>query len=424
MLKKVQFPPKLECLFDKLKRYIILWGGRGGAKSWGVARALLIRAREEPLRILCAREIQKSISDSSYQLLKDQIVALGLEDFYTVLNSEIRGANGSLFIFAGLKHNISNIKSKEGIDIVWVDEAEKVTKNSWDTLIPTIRKALSQIIVTFNVDVEEGETYQRFVVSPPTNSVVVKISYRDNPWFPDVLEQERLDCLKKDPIGYDNIWEGNPKQAVEGAVYRAELQQAQDEGRITTIKYDPTKPCNTYWDIGQADCMSIWIEQKVGTERYLIDFIQDSLQKVPYYIDLLKKRSYNYAVHVLPHDAEHDRANAEFTTSQMVQNAFPNSKVHVNPTFPGAVRAGIEAVRNIFPFLHFDKEKCRAGLYSLKMYHYKVNPATGKSYGEEPHHDFSDAPDALRALAMAFRVKGKTKPEPRQRRSIYAGVQV
>lgn len=417
MLKPVQWPRKLESLFNEQYRYLVYHGGRGGAKSWCVAMALLMRARQKPLRILCAREIQRSISESSYQLLKDKITELELDDFYTVTNTEIRGANGSLFIFSGLKHNVDSIKSKEGVDIVWIEEAHAVSKNSWDKLIPTIRKEGSQIIITFNVDVEEGETYQRFVIDPPTNSLIVKLTYRDNPWFPDVLEQERIDCKRKDPIGYDNIWEGNPKMAVEGAVYRNELQQAQDEGRIGRVPYDPSKPCNTYWDIGEADCMSIWIEQKVGLERYLIDFIQDQYQKVPYYVELLQKRGYNYSLHVLPHDAKQSRANAEFTTFEMIKRAFPNAKVHVNDNFKGAVRVGIEAVRNVFPFLRFDKEKCRQGLYSLKMYHYKTDPNTGKSYGEEPHHDFSDAPDALRALAMAFRVKDQ-KYIPQQRKKI------
>lgn len=417
----IEFPKKLRCLFDKSLRYIILHGGRGGAKSWGVARALLIRGAESPLRILCAREIQKSISDSSHQLLKDQIASLGLESFYEVLNNEIRGKNGTLFLFAGLKHNVSSIKSKEGIDIVWAEEAEKITKNSWDTLIPTIRKNGSQIIVTFNVDVEEAETYQRFVLNPPSNCIIQKLTYRDNPWFPSVLEQERLDMLQRDPISYDNIWEGNPKAAIEGAVYKNELNQATQEGRIGLVPYDSSKPCNCYWDIGQADCMSIWIEQKIGLERHLVDFVQDSLQKIPYYIEILKNKGYNYALHVLPHDAEQDRANAEFTTKVMIQNAFPNAKIHVNENFPGAVKVGIEAVRNIFPFLRFDKEKCRQGLYSLKMYHYRVDPTSGKSYGEEPDHEYSDAPDALRMLAMAFRTKsGKSKSEKKSR-GIYAG---
>ena len=421
MLKQVNFPQKLRCLFNRALRYIILHGGRGSGKSWGIARYLLMIGRKEPLRILCAREIQKSITDSSYQLLKDQIVELGLSDFYQVFTNEIRGLNGTLFIFAGLKHHVSSIKSKEGIDIVWVEEAEKVTKNSWDTLIPTIRKDGSQIIVSFNVDVEEGETYQRFVIDPPTNSSVVKMTYKDNDWFPTALEQDRIDMLAKDPIAYDNVWEGNPKAAVEGAVYRRELATAQEEGRIGVVPYDPSKPVNTYWDIGEADCMSIWIEQKVGVDRHLIDFVQDSFQKVPYYVDILHKKGYNYALHVLPHDSEQSRANAEFTTKVMVEKAFPNAKVVVNDNFSGAIRVGIEAVRNIFPFLRFDKEKCRAGLYSLKMYHYKINPDTKKSYGEEPHHDFSDAPDALRMMAMAFRQTGKRKPIQHKKTSIYSG---
>lgn len=412
MLKTIQIPPKLESLYDEKPRYLVYHGGRGGAKSWSVAMALLARARQKPLRILCAREIQRSIADSSFQLLKDKIGELGLSDFYTVTNTEIRGNNGSLFIFSGLKMNVDSIKSKEGIDIVWIEEGQAVSKNSWDKLIPTIRKDGSQIIITFNVDVEEGETYQRFVIDPPTNSIVEKLTYRDNPWFPAALEQERQDCLKKDPIAYDNIWEGNPKMAIEGAVYKNELQQAQEEGRIGRVPYDPSKPVNTYWDIGEADCMSIWIEQKIGLERHLIDFIQDQYQKVPYYINLLQNRGYNYTLHVLPHDAKQSRANAEFTTFEMIKKAFPNAKVHVNENFAGAVRVGIEAVRNVFPFLRFDKEKCRTGLYSMKMYHYKTDPNTGKSYGEEPHHAFSDAPDALRALAMAFRVKDKKFVSP------------
>ncbi len=373
-----------------------------------------MRAREKPLRILCAREIQNSIADSSYQLLKDQIKSLGLEDFYTITNTEIRGENGSLFIFSGLKHNVDSIKSKEGIDIVWVDEAANVSKASWDKLIPTIRKDGSQIIVTFNVDIEEGETYQRFVVDPPTNAIVLKLTYRDNPWFPEVLEQERVDCLRKDPIGYDNIWEGNPKAAVEGAVYKEELQIAQEDGRIVDFKYDASKSVNTYWDIGEADCMSIWFEQKIGTERYLIDFVQDSLKKVPYYLEILQKKGYLYGVHVLPHDAMQSRANAEFTTFQLIKNAYPNCNVIVNQTFPGAVKIGIQAVRNIFPFLHFHKTNCRQGLIDMKRYHYRVDPNTGKSYGNEPAHEYSDAPDALRALAMAFRVKDKKPEQPRK----------
>ena len=126
---KADFPAKLRFLFEP-HRYKIIYGGRGGAKSWGIARALLIRMAERQTRVLCAREVQKSIRESVHQLLKDQIEALGLSGFFTVLDNEIRGQNGSLAIFAGLKHNVAQIKSKEGIDIVWVEEAQTVSKQS------------------------------------------------------------------------------------------------------------------------------------------------------------------------------------------------------------------------------------------------------------------------------------------------------
>ena len=223
------------------------------------------------------------------------------------------------------------------------------------------------------------------------------------------------ECKVRDPTAYRCIWLGEPREAVEGAVYSAELQKAQDEGRIANFPVDLTKPVYTYWDIGEANYMSIWCEQREGLNRYLVDFIQDQYKKVPYYLDLLQQKKYLYSVHVLPHDAEQSRANAEFTTKVMVQRGFPNAKVVVNQNFPGAIATGIEAVRNIFPFLHFDKVKCADGLHSLRHYHYKVDEETGKSYGKEPDHEYSDAADALRMLAMAFRVNEKKKVIERPR---------
>ena len=158
-----QFPSKLEFLFDQ-HRYKVAYGGRGSSKSWSFARALIIQAANRPLRILCAREIQKSIKQSVHQLLSDQIQALGLGSFFEVLEAEIRGMNGSSFSFAGLATNtVESIKSFEGVDIVWVEEAQTVSKRSWDILIPTIRKENSEIWISFNPDVDTDDTYQRFV---------------------------------------------------------------------------------------------------------------------------------------------------------------------------------------------------------------------------------------------------------------------
>ncbi len=170
----------------------MLFGGRGGTKSWGAARALLIKAAKKPLRILCTREVQKSIKDSVHQLLSDQIEALGLGAQYQILTHEIRGANGSLIVFAGLAdQTVESIKSLEGFDVVWVEEARSCSRRSWSILIPTIRKEGSEIWVTFNPELDTDETYRRFVLNPPPDAVVVKMGWQDNPWFPEVLERER-----------------------------------------------------------------------------------------------------------------------------------------------------------------------------------------------------------------------------------------
>lgn len=203
MQANVQFPEALQFLFEP-HRYKVAYGGRGSAKSWGFARSLLVQAASRKMRILCTREVQKSIKDSVHKLLSDQIQAMGLGGHFDVLNTEIRGINGSEFIFGGLAdHTVESIKSYEGIDVCWVEEAQSVSKRSWDILIPTIRKEGSEIWVTFNPELDTDETYKRFVENSPTDSVVVKMNWRDNPWFPPVLNQERLDCFRTNKEDYD-----------------------------------------------------------------------------------------------------------------------------------------------------------------------------------------------------------------------------
>jgi len=190
-----EFPERLDFLFEP-SRYKVCYGGRGSGKSWGFARALLLMAAARPVRVLCAREIQKSIKQSVHTLLSDQIRSLGLEHAYTILETEIRGANGSLFTFSGLAtHTVDSIKSIEGVDVCWVEEAQTVSKRSWEILIPTIRKPKSEIWVTFNPALVSDDTYQRFVVHPPPDCKLVKMNWSDNPFFPDELASE-LEHLK------------------------------------------------------------------------------------------------------------------------------------------------------------------------------------------------------------------------------------
>jgi phage terminase large subunit len=206
-----QLPEYAEALFEP-HRYKVLYGGRGGARSWSVARALLIKASREPLRILCTRELQRSIRGSVHQLLRDQIALLGLPGF-NVTDTEIRHVSGSLFIFLGLRYNVEEIKSLEGVDICWVEEAEAVPHDSWEALIPTIRKPGSELWVTFNPALETDSTYKRFVLSKPPGAWVKKVSFRHNHWFPPELDAERRYLAKTDPDSYAHVWEGECRRS-------------------------------------------------------------------------------------------------------------------------------------------------------------------------------------------------------------------
>ena len=233
---KPGFPAKLECLFD-VSRYKIIWGGRGSGKSWSVARALLIRGTQRPLRILCGREFQNSIADSVHRLLADQIELLQISGFYRVGKSSIIGANGTEFRFAGIRHHISKIKSFEGFDIVWVEEGQTVSKNSFDVLIPTIRKAGSEIWVTLNPDLEEDDAWQRFVVGPPpADAIVQAVNWMDNPWLTDELRAEKDHLKARDLDAYQNVWEGQCRSYVQGALWRMEVFGANRERAPETEK--------------------------------------------------------------------------------------------------------------------------------------------------------------------------------------------
>lgn len=406
---KVEFPAKLRCLF-RPKRYKVLYGGRGGAKSWGVARALLIQGASRPLRVLCAREIQKSMKDSVHKLLKDQIAALGLSGFYEVQETVIRGRNGTEFTFAGLAHNVDNIKSKEGIDIVWVEEAQGVSKKSWDTLIPTIRKEGSEIWISFNPDLEDDETFKRFVKDPPTNAIVVKINWSDNPWFPDVLRQEKDDLKVKDKDAYLTVWEGHCKQVLDGAIYAKEIRKATTEGRFTKVQHTPGIDVHTVWDLGRADMTSIWFVQIVGGEYRIIDFYQSRGEAIGHYIGVLDgKRAdlgYRYGDDWLPHDATHELLASARTIEQQIRAA----KRHPRIVRKIGVSEGINAARTLFDRCWFDAERCADGIQCLRRYRYDVDKDTGQ-YSRNPlHDDASHAADAFRYAAIAL----VTPPAPKQ----------
>ena len=403
---KADVPIAFRPLFEPY-RYKVYFGGRGGAKSWNFARALLIIGAQRPLRVLCARELQNSIADSVHKLLSDQIAALNLGHVYEVQNAKILGPKGTEFIFIGLRHNIGNMKSYEGVDVCWVEEAKDVSKASWDILIPTIRKAGSEIWVSFNPELDSDETYVRFVKKPPPNSVVRHVTYRDNPWFPPVLREEMETLKDRDLAAYENVWEGRCRAAVDGAIFASELEAATIGGRIKDVSYDPTKPVITVWDLGQSDSTAIWFVQMDDREYRLIDFYQAHGQKFGYYAKVLRERPYAYGRMWLPHDAGNETQAAE--SSLLKQARSFNFEARIVPKV--TKRQRIEAGRSIFPRCWFDATRCADGLQSLRHYRYKLGD-DGLSFAKEPLHDWSShASDAFTYLGVAVKAD-PTSPSP------------
>lgn len=395
-LAKAEFPQKLSILFDPA-RYKVLYGGRGGAKSWGVARALLIIGARQTTRILCAREFQTSIKDSVHKLLSDQIFALGLQDFYEITQTAIRGKNGTEFSFAGLKNNVANIKSYEGCDIAWVEEAQTTSKMSWNVLIPTIRKEGSEIWITFNPELESDETYKRFVVNPPENSIVQRVNWSDNPWFPETLRLEKDALFARDREAYNTIWEGVCRQTVDGAIFAKEMQQAEFEGRITRVPYDPIKPVLAIFDIGWADATAVWFIQFIGMETRLIRYYETTQTTISQILAKMQTFGYVYDTLYLPHDAQNKTLAANGRSIEEIVRAAGYNVRIIDRT---PITDSINAARTIFPKCYFDRENCHEGLQCLRHYRYDVNPDTG-TFSQKPLHDnYSHGADAFRYIGL------------------------
>lgn len=403
---RAQFPAKLRGLMLP-RRYKILYGGRGGAKSWGVARALLLLAAQSPLRVLCAREIQKSMKDSVHRLLKDQIEALGLSDEYDVFDTEIRGKNGSLFLFTGLQsHTVDSIKSFEGVDRVWVEEGHGVSAKSWNTLIPTIRKENSEIWVTLNPDMDTDDTYIRFIAAPSDDTWLCEVNWRDNPWFPQVLDDERVKAKARDPESYDHIWEGKPRRVAEGAIYRYEIDAVYADGRVSPVPYDPMMPVHTIWDLGWNDAMTIIMVQRGPQDMRLLDYIEDSNRTLDWYVAQLEKRPYRWGTDFLPHDGRTRNFQTGKSTEEILRSMGRRPRVLAQTS----VEEGIKAARLVFPRCYFDKTKTVRLLECLKRYRRDIHTKTG-----EPtlplHDEYSHGADAFRYLGQSVELMVDSAPK-------------
>ena len=359
--KEIKLPSKFQGLF-KPARYKIYFGGRGGSKSWTIATALIARAYSEPLRILCTREFQSSIADSVHRLLSDRIHDLSLEPWFNITRTEITSRAGAQFIFKGLRHSIQEIKSTEGIDLAWIEEAQVISENSWEILIPTIRKENSEIWISFNPNEAEDPTYKRFVTHTPPGSIIEKVGWEDNPYFPDVLDAERRYMLKIDPEAYEHVWGGHCRTISDAQIFR---------GRFTVETFDPP-PDDTrlYYglDFGFAVSPTAAVRCWIRDNCLYIDHeawgVGVELDNTPDLLDTMP------GIRSWPIKA--DCARPE-TISHLKRRGFDVSAAE---KWPGSVEDGLAVMKGFERIIVH--ERCVHTAENFRLYSYKTDPQTNE----------------------------------------------
>lgn len=398
----LDFPAAAKRLFMP-KRFKVVRGGRGGGKSWAVARALLIQGANRTLRICCFREVQKNIKESVHQLLKDQIEKMGLQEFYDVQEEEIRGVNGTLFIFAGLgAQTAASIKSFEGLDIAWVEEAQGVRRSSWGLLLPTLRKHGSEIWITFNPELETDPTYEIFVTHAPDadRCLQITMSWRDNPWFSTELQAEMLHARKTmKPDEFNHVWGGQCRNAVMGAIYADEISEAIESGRIANVPYDRKLRVHIVLDLGWNDKMFAILVQKGVSEARIIGAVADDHKTIDKFLGEIRDDNpgANWGQVWLPHDGAHGDYKTGKTTHRLLKEI--GWATGVVPNVP--VETGIKRGRLLFERAYFDKVHALPLITALRRYKRNQNPKS-EEFGTPLHDDASHGGDCWRYVAMCI----------------------
>ena len=444
---EIEYPDHLYFLISEPARYKVLYGGRGAGKSEGIAIALIILATKRKLRILCLRELQTSIQESVKETIANNISAMELDDQFLVQDKTIICTRtGSEFLFSGLRYNINKIKSLAKIDIAWIEEANNISKTSLDKLGPTIRgrsneSSVSGLIneklnigrggpfgkgpevwISYNPDLDTDEVYKRTVVQrekympefalneesglKERYAIVKKVNWSDNKWFPPDLRQEMNVLKAADEAAYLNVWEGHTKQVLDGAIFAEEIKKVLLDERRGKVPYDPSRPVHTFWDLGHSDHTAIWFIQQVGMEYNIINYYQDHLKKIGFYLEYLQEQKYMYGFHYLPHDADNETL-ASRSITKLVRNSYPKS-VKIVPRISKKV-IGINAARTVFDLCNFDENETADGWQCLCRYQYSVDEETGQFSKEPAHNEYSHGADAFLTFAQSLRTEIETK---------------
>ena len=369
-------------------RYRVGYSGRGATKSWSFTRGLVLRGLAARERVLCAREFMVSIADSVHRTLCDQIDLLGLEAYFNVQQTSIEGTNGSEFIFSGIRNNVQKLKSTEGVTIAFVEEAEATSSDSWQVLIPTIRKAGSEIWVIFNPNQSTDATYERMITNPPPNALVVKSSWRDNPWLSADALAEKDYLQRVDPDAYLHVWEGECNIAGDAQVFK---------GKFVIEAFEPPVAPLPAWDgpyhgadwgfsVDPSVLVKLWIGGNTLYLEYEAYKVGCDINKTPALFDHVPKAR-DYVIRA-------DSARPE-TISYMQQNGYP--KIVSVVKRKDSVEDGIAFLRSFERIVIHPR--CTHAAEEFHLYSYKRDRISGDILPDlEERHDH--VPDACRyALA-------------------------
>lgn len=415
----IRLPPKLRPVFLGRADVRGAYGGRGSAKTRSFAKMAAVmgmRFGQAGVKgqILCARQFMNSLDDSSLEEVKRAIEDEEfLSAYYEIGEKYVRSRDGNIwFSFAGLDRNIGSIKSKGRILICWVDEAEPVTDEAWNTLEPTLREENeefnAELWVTWNPRRKSAAVDRKWRNSTDPLVKVVELNWRDNPRFPAILERKRLRCLKDEPDQYDHIWEGAYASSIKGAYYAQSLASAKADGRIGHVAPDPLLTLRAHIDIGgtgaKADAFVIWIDQWVGREIRVLDHYEAVGQPIEAHADWLRSRGYvpGKVTVVLPHDgAANDKVHKVSYESAFSEMGYD---VIVIPNMgAGAAMRRVEATRRLFGSFLFNESKTEAGRDALGWYHEKRDEA--RDIGLGPEHDWSShSADAFGLIAVDYEI--------------------
>jgi phage terminase large subunit len=424
---RIELPPKLIPVFDGPADVRWAKGGRGSGKTRSFAKMIATRGyiygkTGVSGQLVCGRQFMNSLEDSSLEEVKRAIEDEPfLASYYEVGDKYIKSKDDRIrFTFVGLDRNLSSIKSKGRILILWVDEAEPVSDPAWSVVIPTLREQgdgwNAELWATWNPLRKTAPVETRFAQSQDPLIKGTILNWRDNPRFPDKLERERLRDMAERPDQYGWIWEGEFATVVEGAYFAKHLTEAKLQGRIGMVPPDPLMTTRVYCDIGgtgaRADAFTMWVCQFVGLEVRVLDHYEAVGQPAAAHFGWLRERGYVPGTTQiwLPHDGDaqdkvHDASYAKaFRDVGYSVTVIPNQG-------KGAARQRIDAARRLFPSIRFNEATTEGGRAALGWYHEKRDQERGIGLG--PEHDWSShSSDAFGLMCVAYEPPSTTWGKP------------